>query len=38
MSVLFFWLTLDYQLIVNPAYNTNRGRASMVAARVHAQF
>jgi high affinity Mn2+ porin len=38
LPVSFFWLTLDYQLIVNPAYNTDRGPASVVAARVHSQF
>jgi high affinity Mn2+ porin len=31
-------LTLDYQYIVNPAYNTDRGPVSVVALRVHAQF
>jgi high affinity Mn2+ porin len=29
---------LDYQFIVNPAYNSDRGPASVVAARMHAQF
>ena len=38
LPVSFFSLTLDYQLIVNPAYNTDRGPASVVAARVHSQF
>jgi high affinity Mn2+ porin len=38
LPVSFFWLTLDYQLIVNPAYNRDRGPASVVAARVHSQF
>ena len=31
-------LTLDYQYIVNPAYNTDRGPASVVALRLHAQL
>lgn len=31
-------LTLDYQYVINPAYNTDRGPASIVALRVHAQF
>jgi high affinity Mn2+ porin len=31
-------LTLDYQYIVNPAYNTDRGPVSIVALRIHAQF
>jgi len=38
LPVSYFKLTLDYQLIVNPAYNTDRGPASVVAARAHAQF
>jgi high affinity Mn2+ porin len=38
LPVSFFKLTFDYQLIVNPAYNTDRGPASVVSARVHAQF
>jgi high affinity Mn2+ porin len=31
-------LTLDYQWVRNPAYNTDRGPVSIVAARVHLQF
>jgi len=31
-------LTLDYQYIGNPAYNTERGPVSVFALRVHAQF
>jgi high affinity Mn2+ porin len=31
-------LTLDYQYVVNPAYNTQRGPVSIVAVRAHAQF
>ena len=32
-------LTLDYQFIVNPAYNaTRRGPVSVLGARLHAQF
>ena len=38
LPVSFFKLTLDYQFIVNPAYNSDRGPASVVAARLHAQF
>jgi high affinity Mn2+ porin len=38
LPVSYFKLTLDYQLIVNPAYNTDRGPVSVVGARVHAQF
>ena len=36
---LSFWrITLDYQLIVNPAYNRDRGPVSVLGARLHAQF
>ena len=38
LPVSFFKLTLDYQFIVNPAYNADRGPASVVGARMHAQF
>jgi high affinity Mn2+ porin len=31
-------LTLDYQYVINPAYNSDRGPVSIVALRVHAQF
>jgi high affinity Mn2+ porin len=31
-------LTLDYQYVIDPAYNTQRGPASIIALRVHAQF
>ena len=31
-------LSADYQLIVNPAYNTQRGPANVFAGRLHAQF
>jgi high affinity Mn2+ porin len=30
--------TLDYQFIVNPAYNRDRGPVSVIGARVHTQF
>jgi high affinity Mn2+ porin len=32
------FVSLDYQWIKNPAYNTDRGPASIVALRVHGQF
>jgi high affinity Mn2+ porin len=32
------WLTFDYQLIVNPAYNADRGPVSVLSGRVHADF
>lgn len=38
LPVSFFKLTLDYQYIVNPAYNADRGPVSVVGARMHAQF
>jgi high affinity Mn2+ porin len=31
-------LTLDYQYVINPAYNTDRGPVSIFAVRLHAQF
>ncbi len=31
-------VSLDYQWVKNPGYNTDRGPVSIVAARVHAQF
>jgi high affinity Mn2+ porin len=31
-------VTLDYQLIVNPAYNRDRGPASVLAVRVHSEY
>ncbi len=30
--------TADYQLLINPAYNTDRGPAHVFALRLHAQF
>ncbi len=32
------WLTFDYQYVVNPAYNPDRGPVSAFAVRIHAQF
>jgi high affinity Mn2+ porin len=31
-------ITLDYQLIINPAYNRDRGPASVFGVRVHTQY
>lgn len=31
-------LTADYQLIVNPAYNTDRGPVSIISTRLRAEF
>ena len=30
--------TLDYQLVVNPGYNADRGPVSVIATRLHTQF
>jgi high affinity Mn2+ porin len=38
MTVKWAQLTLDYQYVINPAYNTDRGPVSIVALRVHMQF
>ncbi len=36
---LFGWsVTLDYQFIVNPAYNRDRGPVSVIGTRLHAEF
>jgi high affinity Mn2+ porin len=37
-QVLTSKVTLDYQLIVNPAYNRDRGPVSVLGARVHMQY
>lgn len=39
-AALTGWLTagLDYQFIVNPAYNRDRGPVSVIGAQLHAQF
>jgi high affinity Mn2+ porin len=31
-------LTFDYQYIVNPAYNADRGPLSIFSGRMHAEF
>jgi high affinity Mn2+ porin len=36
--VLASTVTLDYQFIVNPAYNRDRGPVSVIGARMHAEF
>jgi high affinity Mn2+ porin len=33
-----FWLAPDYQLVVNPAYNIDRGPANIFALRLHVEF
>jgi len=36
---VFNWrMTFDYQFIVNPAYNRDRGPVSVIGTRLHAQF
>jgi len=34
----FFWLTLDYQRVENPAYNADRGPVNIYGFRLHAEF
>ena len=31
-------VSVDYQLVVNPAYNTDRGPVNVFSARIHAAF
>ncbi len=31
-------LSLDYQYVINPAYNRERGPVSIFGVRVHAEF
>jgi high affinity Mn2+ porin len=38
LPVSYFKLTLDYQFIVNPGYNSDRGPVSVASARLHTQF
>jgi high affinity Mn2+ porin len=38
LPVSVFKLTLDYQFILNPAYNTDRGPASVFTMRLHTEF
>jgi len=33
-----FWLTPDYQFILNPAYNASRGPVNVFSMRVHIEF
>jgi high affinity Mn2+ porin len=33
-----FWLSPDYQLVMNPAYNQDRGPAHVFAIRLYAEF
>jgi len=32
------WLSADYQHIVNPAYNADRGPVNVFGLRLHAEF
>jgi high affinity Mn2+ porin len=38
LPVSYFKLTLDYQFIANPGYNSDRGPVSVIGARLHSQF
>ena len=38
LPVLASTLTFDYQFIVNPAYNRDRGPVSVLSARWHTEF
>jgi len=31
-------MTLDYQFVVDPGYNRDRGPVSVFASRLHAEF
>lgn len=33
-----FWLTFDYQFVMNPAYNEDRGPVNLFALRAHIEF
>jgi high affinity Mn2+ porin len=33
-----FWLTPDYQFILNPAYNADRGPVNVFSLRAHVEF
>lgn len=32
------WISPDYQFVVNPAYNLDRGPVSVLGLRLHAEF
>jgi len=36
--VQWLWVTGDYQLVMNPAYNKDRGPASIFSIRTHVEF
>jgi high affinity Mn2+ porin len=38
LPVLASTVTFDYQFIVNPAYNRDRGPVSVLGARWHTEF
>jgi high affinity Mn2+ porin len=38
LPVSYFKLTVDYQFIANPGYNSDRGPVSVIGARLHSQF
>ncbi|MFX5656518.1 carbohydrate porin [Acinetobacter baumannii] len=34
----FLWVTLDYQFVINPAYNKDRGPVHVFGIRGHVEF
>lgn len=38
LVVKHLWLSADYQFVLNPAYNRDRGPVNVLGARVHAEF
>jgi hypothetical protein len=35
---LLVWLTGDYQRVVNPAFNADRGPVNILGLRIHSEF
>ena len=38
LPITSWQMTADYQIIVNPAYNRDRGHVSVISVRLHSQF
>ena len=38
MAISGLWLTADYQLVLNPGYNADRGPVNVFSFRVHVEF
>ena len=34
----WLWLSADYQHVINPAFNADRGPVNIFSARLHAEF